>query len=223
MGGQACVYYGAAEFSKDVDFAIGVASDDVVRLQNALDELQARVIAVPPFDADFLRRGHAVHFRCGRVDVKDLRVDVMSQMRGVDDFETLWERRTTGFTDGEEFELMALPDLVRAQKTQLDKDWPMIRRLVEAHFFEFQSEATSARVAFWLEEARTPAILQLVAKRFPEAQTGREAALLAKSGAHELPIEAALKREEERERALDRVYWAPLRAELELLRRAKRS
>ncbi len=223
MGGQACVYYGAAEFSKDVDFAVGVEADNIAQLQKALDELDARVIAVPPFDVELLKRGHAAHFRCARPDVRDLRVDVMSQMRGVDDFEVLWERRTTGFANGEEFELMALPDLVTAKKTQRDKDWPMIRRLVEAHFFEFKSEPTNQRIQFWLAQARTPTILQLVARRFPEMPTEREAALLARSGADELAIEAALKREEERERALDRAYWAPLKAELEVLRRARRS
>jgi hypothetical protein len=30
---------------------------------------------------------------------------------------------------------MGLPDLVQAKKTQPDKDWPMIRRLVEVNYF----------------------------------------------------------------------------------------
>jgi len=64
MGGQACVFYGAAEFSRDTDFAILAESNNLARLRKALDELQARVIAVPPFELKYLRRGHAVHFRC---------------------------------------------------------------------------------------------------------------------------------------------------------------
>ncbi|BCM93210.1 hypothetical protein IAD21_05098 [Abditibacteriota bacterium] len=223
MGGQACVYYGAAEFSKDVDFAILANAKNIERLQNALGELEARLIAVPTLELHFLLRGHAVHFRCGRSDVENLRVDVMGKMRGVDAFEQLWERRTTGWHDEEEFELLALPDLVRAKKTQRDKDWPMIRRLVESHFFEFKTEPTNARIHFWLSEARTPSILHAVSTKFLEVPTEREAALLARDGAHELHIDAALKREEEHERKLDRAYWAPLKAELEELRRMRRS
>src|SRR5271166_3985913 len=63
MGGQACVFYGAAEFSRDTDFAILADTANLARLQWALDDLQAGVIAVPPFALKYLRRGHAVHFR----------------------------------------------------------------------------------------------------------------------------------------------------------------
>ena len=64
MGGQACVFYGAAEFSRDIDFALLCDEENLARLRAALDELQAEVIAVPPFEASYLRRGFAVHFRC---------------------------------------------------------------------------------------------------------------------------------------------------------------
>lgn len=63
MGGQACVLYGAAEFSRDADFVVLVDPDNLARLQAALDELHATCIAVPPFEADYLERGHAIHFR----------------------------------------------------------------------------------------------------------------------------------------------------------------
>lgn len=224
MGGQACVLYGAAEFSKDVDFAVMLGTHNFAHLQVALDELEARVIAVPPFDEDFLRRGHAVHFRCGRADVRDLRVDLMARMRGVDDFDALWERRTTfEIAENEDYDLLSVPDLIRAKKTQRTKDWPMIERLVLENYFSNRHQLTPERITFWLSEARTPEILLAVAKRFPEVQVEREAALLARDGAGELAIEAALRREEERERALDRAYWAPLKAELEELRRARRT
>lgn len=51
MGGQACVFYGAAEFSRDCDIAILCEPENLDRLQAALDDLQAVNIAVPPFDA----------------------------------------------------------------------------------------------------------------------------------------------------------------------------
>jgi hypothetical protein len=64
MGGQACVFYGAAEFSRDTDLAIVADAVNLARLRRALAELQAVPIAVPPFAVKFLRRGHAIHFRC---------------------------------------------------------------------------------------------------------------------------------------------------------------
>ena len=55
-----------------------------------------------------------------------MRVDVMSKMRGVDSFAKLWRRRTTiEISGGEKYDLLSLPDLVQAKKTQRDKDWPM--------------------------------------------------------------------------------------------------
>lgn len=86
MGGQACVFYGAAEFSRDVDLAILASDANLGRLRTALTELRAEVIAVPPFEARYLRRGHAVHFRCREGETAGLRIDVMTRMRGVDAF-----------------------------------------------------------------------------------------------------------------------------------------
>ena len=77
MGGQACVFYGAAEFSRDTDLAILANSENLSRLKNALEDLQATVIAVPPFEAKYLRKGHAVHFRCHHPEASGMRIDVM--------------------------------------------------------------------------------------------------------------------------------------------------
>ena len=74
MGGQACILYGAAEFSRDVDLAIVADSANLSRLSQALEALAATVTAVPPFEARYLERGHAVHFRCGRDDVRGIRI-----------------------------------------------------------------------------------------------------------------------------------------------------
>ena len=140
-------------------FSEGSYHDELAmaRLRDALDELRAGVIAVPPFEAKYLRRGHAVHFRCGHPEASGLRIDIMSRMRGVDSFSRLWRRRTSiELPDGLLVDLLSLPDLVRAKKTQRDKDWPMIRRLVERHYFENRGQPTVARVRFWLAELRTP-------------------------------------------------------------------
>ena len=47
MGGQACILYGVAEFSRDTDLAILATPDNLRRLQAALTELEAAVVAVP--------------------------------------------------------------------------------------------------------------------------------------------------------------------------------
>ena len=93
-----------------------------------------------------------------------MRVDVISVLRGLPPFPQLWVRRTTVTGPGAVHELMALPDLVVAKKTQRDKDWPMIRRLIEANYFQNRATPTEELVRFWLLELRTPRILIGVAR-----------------------------------------------------------
>lgn len=64
MGGQACVFYGAAQVSKDVDLPLLAEPANIERLRLALKGLAAERIAVPPFDPALFDRGHAIHFRC---------------------------------------------------------------------------------------------------------------------------------------------------------------
>jgi hypothetical protein len=225
MGGQACVLYGAAEFSRDIDLAILADSRNLVRLRKMLDDLRAEVIAAPPLDPKHLRRGHAIHFRCMHPETLRLRIDVMSRMRGMNPFAKLWGRRTTLILeDGLSCNLMSLPDLVQAKKTQRDKDWPMIRRLLEAHYFEHRAHPGRAQVAFWLRELRTPELLVEVARHHPRPCHGMIPArpFLADALAGDVTkIAQALLEEEMAERARDRQYWSPLRQELESLRRSR--
>ncbi|GLC28309.1 hypothetical protein rosag_48220 [Roseisolibacter agri] len=243
MGGQACIVYGASEFSRDVDLAICAAPDNLARLGAALTDLRAEVIAVPPFEPEVLARGHAVHFRCAAAG--DMRRDVMAVMRGVPGFETCWARRTIVPLEGVgDVDVMGTEDLVAAKKTRPDKDWPVVRRLVDVHYRQFAGEPTPARVAFWLRELRTPEALVDCARRAPEAAgTGgrghrrprapeaaaavgpeREVVAYARRAASGgLPLaalRAALAEEEDRERAADDAYWRPLQQELEAMRHA---
>ena len=220
MGGQACVLYGAAEFSRDTDIVVLSDEENLRRLAGALESLGAERIAVPPFLRRHLDGGHAVHFRCRAPGVEGMRVDVMSRLRGLPDFATLWERRTTIDTDDGPIEVLSLPDLVAAKKTQLDKDWPMITRLVEADHAR-HAEATEARIDFWLRESRTPAMLVTLADSWPAAAESRVPArpLLAHALAGDVAaVAAGLRVEEDAEREADRAYWAPLRRELEQMR-----
>lgn len=225
MGGQACVLYGAAEFSRDTDLVVFADDDNLRKLSAAVAALDAEVIAVPPFERRYLEAGHAVHFRCRAAGVAGLRVDVMARLRGLPDFETLWSRRTTLEMEDGAIEILSLPDLVKAKKTQRDKDWPMITRLVEAHYAARQGSGDVRTTEFWLRELRTPPILIDVAGGAPEAcrALAGERPLLAHALAAEAErLRLALREEEDREREADRVYWEPLRRELEQLRKARR-
>ena len=224
MGGQACVLYGAAEFSRDADFAILASEENFGRLQLAMDELEAEVIAVPPFDRYYLEKGHAVHFRCQHPEARGFRVDVMVKLRGVDPFTDLWARRTTwDFEGGTQVDSLSLPDLVASKKTQRDKDWPMVRRLVEASYVQGFQNPTPEQIVFWLKELRTPHLLTECVGRFPtearELGDFRPAVHAALAG-EPARVEEALDLEEAAEREIDRAYWAPLKVELEQLRHA---
>lgn len=228
MGGQACVLYGAAEFSRDVDLAVLATPQALPKLAAAMDALRANVIAVPAFEARYLDRGHAVHFSVPDPTAPPLRVDVMSRMRGVPAFEQLWERRTTITLPSQApapevlVEVMALEDLVAAKKTQRDKDWPMLRRLVDASYAASRDgEISMAQVEFWLAELRSPEFLSEVVRRWPDAakRSARPAVAATREGGD---VNAALGREQGEEMAADREYWAPLRQELEMLRHEAR-
>ncbi len=227
MGGQACVFYGAAEFSRDCDIVLVAEENNLIRLKSALDELQAVCIAVPPMEWSHLDRGHAIHFRCKHPDATGIRLDVMTKMRGCGDFESLWKQRTTiQDADGLIYELLGIEDLVRAKKTQKDKDWPMIRRLVDSHYDQNHDEPTEDRVRFWLRESRTPEVLIRVAAKYPELlheMIEQRPLLVETLQASRDLLQQQLDEEQAAERDADRQYWQPLVKELEAMRLAKRT
>jgi len=222
MGGQACILYGAAEFSRDSDFLVLADEENLDLLRSVLKELQAGVIAVPPFEAQYLKKGHAVHFRCQHPDVAGLRIDVMSVLRGCDSFAMLWNRRQTIHLPAvaETVLVLSLPDLVQAKKTQRDKDWPMIRRLLEADYLP-AVKPSQEKILFWLRESRTPEILSQLCQTYPDQVSlialQRPAVAAARSGDLDKAV-ACLFQEETAERQSDAAYWKPLRQELERLR-----
>jgi hypothetical protein len=120
---------------------------------------------------------------------------------------------------------LALPDLVRAKKTQRDKDWPMVRRLVEADYYRRPARPPLARVEFWLKECRTPDMLLELGRRFPRAarRIARARPAVARAlESDDVGIGQSLRSEEGAARKADRSYWQPLRAELEKWRSTRR-
>ena len=172
MGGQACIFYGAAQVSKDVED-----------------------------------------------------VDVMTRLRGMPEFAALWERRTA-FAEpgGIVFNLLSVPDLVGAKKTQRSKDWPVIELLVAIHYRENGGSPRPEWIEFWLKEARSPEMLVELCRRFPAAARALSSArpLLTHAIADDLAaLRPALDAEVRAEQDKDRAYWEPLKRELEALRLAE--
>ena len=100
----------------------------------------------------------------------------------------------------------------------------MIRRLLEAHYFQNNTKPNPAQIRFWFLELRTPELLVELARRFPTLCRRCVSArpLLTPAALGDLrQLEQELAAEESAERARDREYWSPLRAELEKLRHAR--
>ena len=226
MGGQACILYGGAEFSRDVDLSIGIDAQNLAAVKRALGQLKAQAVFFPPLDPEPLRRGHACHFRCHAEGVEGLRIDLMARMRGCPEFGELWERRSiVEIPDIGEVGLLSLPDLVRAKKTQREKDWPMIRRLIETDIADNLAKAEAHSIIFWLEECRTPALLVKLAgdqADLCKQVSSRRPLLKAALTQNLVELEGLLRREEKEEKEKDREYWQPLRMELEEWRRQRR-
>lgn len=154
-----------------------------------------------------------------------MRVDVMSKMRGVDSFGKLWRRRTSiELEDKTICDLISLPDLVQAKKTRRDKDWPMIRRLVEAHYFQTFEKPNPSQIKFWAMELRTAVLLMDLAKSHTaliKKQASKRRLLAHALSGRTIALEHALAAEEVVERKKDEQYWTPLLRELEKLRHPK--
>ena len=223
IGGQACILYGAAEFSRDIDLVVMISPENLKDLTTALEELEAERVFYPCLSEDVLLRGHVCHFRCQRRDIKGLRIDVIGIMRGVDSFPELWKRREEIELPGiGQIAVIGLPDLVKAKKTQRDKDWPMIRRLIEADIYRAADDPSEGKICFWFAECRTPELLISLSAKYPKIASRMSAnrpLLRSAIQNNREEVRSLLKDEEDREREADRQYWMSLKKELEEWRR----
>lgn len=225
IGGQACIIYGAAEFSRDSDFVILCTAENLRKIKRALATLKARSIYVPPLAQRYLDKGHACHLRCYAEPVKGLRVDIIGRLRGCDPFEELWKRRHTVKLPGNRIiEVISLDDLVRSKKTQRDKDWSMLSRLVENDIL-LTRQPSCEKIEWWLLESRNAnRLIELASKNKNLARKCISKRPLLKTAMKQdvKKLQRELHREEQSEREKDRSYWRPLRKELEMLRHKKR-
>lgn len=222
IGGQACIVYGAAEFSRDSDFVVLCDNDNLERLKEALNSLKAELIYVPALEVSYLERGHACHFRCKAKDVQGLRVDVISRLRGCDSFDKLWERKkTVSIKKSSAIDVIGLADLVRSKKTQRDKDWLMLKRLVENDILLNKNNPSAKKIKWWFLEGRDPESLVRLGKVHPEILKENISfrPLLSMVVDQNLQkLDSELHEEELIERQKDIEYWAPLKKELKMLR-----
>lgn len=225
IGGQAAIIYGASEFSRDSDFVVLLSADNLLNLRQALRSLKARRIYVPPLEKKYLERGHACHFRCHASGVEGLRIDILAKLRGCDDFSLLWERRfALRIPSGPKIDVISLKDLVSSKKTQRDKDWFMLQRLVDNDIALHKNILEANKIRWWLNECRNPQHLMELCQRYPDLAEGQvinRSLLKAALKKAQKSLSQRLEDEKEKEQERDRIYWRPLKKELELLRRKK--
>jgi hypothetical protein len=153
--------------------------------------------------------------------VEGLRVDIMSVLRDVLPFDELWERRTTVDIEGELVYVVALEDLIRIKQTQTTEDWSTIRLLMERSWFTLAEPPPPSEIDFLLRELRTPELLIDAVVRFPSAAQEiaphRVDVQAALNGDIE-QVSLALRIEQDEAMRRDRLWWEPLKRELEQFR-----
>ena len=222
IGGQACILYGAAEFSRDSDFVVLAEPANLAALKKALKALRAAPVYFPGLSVEHLAKGHASHFRCRARGVEGLRVDVLGRLKGCEPFNRLWARRSRVRVPGAgAVDIVSLADLVESKKTQRDKDWFMLTRLVENDVFIKDGRGSPSKVSWWLKQGRVAGTLIGLSADYPllarRAAAGRPLLTEALRG-NVKRVAALLKKEEAAERASDVEYWSPLKKELEQMR-----
>ncbi len=222
IGGQACIIYGAAEFSRDSDFVVLVTDKNIDNLKHALSSLKAELIYVPPLEADYLQRGHACHFKCKAKGVRGLRIDIMAKLRGCDPFEDLYKRKKrVNLKEGIQIDILSLEDLVQSKKTQRDKDWFMLKRLVDNDIVLYKDNPSKEKIRWWLFESRSAEALISLTTKYPVVTKECIAArplLSTAVGSDIEKLKMQFCEEELAERKKDINYWVSLKKELEGLR-----
>ncbi len=225
ISGQACVLYGASQFTEDVDLWVRPTAADLRGLLRALAAARATVHKLTPQPTlRLMQRGHGFHF----LIPPDTYVDVMGRPPRVGTFASAWARARRMDTDWGSLPVAAPEDLVLLKRTNRPSDYEAITNLVRVRHEEARDDA---RVLRWTLEntfdvddlagigrsagdrmrawPRRPALRALLpfprgTKPVPASRRRRAARLLA--------LEAA----EHQERG--RRYWLPLLKELRRLR-----
>jgi hypothetical protein len=223
ISGQACILYGASQFTEDLDLWIQPTSQNLLSFLRAMARVKARVYKLtPPLQVGYLRKGHGFHFRIGR----ELFVDVMGRPPRVRGFAAAFSRAREFPTDWGVLPVTAPEDLVLLKRTNRPGDYEAVSNLVRFRVLEDQEDPAVLRWALlntfdvadlvefavlardilrkWPERPALDALLPLTrSSRSFEGRIERAARLLA--------VEMGEVQEQGRR------YWRPIVAELKKL------
>jgi len=133
ISGQACILYGASQFTEDIDLWIQPASSNLASFLRAMARVKARVYKLtPPITLKYVRKGHGFHFRIGR----DLFLDVMGRPPRVGRFLGAFSRAREFKTDWGTLRVSAPEDLVLLKQTNRPGDYEAISNLVRLRALE---------------------------------------------------------------------------------------
>jgi hypothetical protein len=233
ISGQATVLYGAATFSEDIDLWINPTADNRVRFLAVLRACKARYYKLtPPFEVDYLRRGHGFHFILPAGNEPEVFLDVMGQPPRVDSFDTT---RSTGNwieTDWGRVLTIGVKPLIELKKTQRLEDYPIIGRLALAWLDQPGRAAAATDYPWAVDNIFTLAELRRLFEKHPAATSAlpaaapgclREFARHVRRGSEPLePIETEvsiwMQERMVRLQQADRGYWRGIIRELRQLR-----
>ena len=115
---------------------------------------------------------------------------------------------------------------IRSKKTQRDKDWFMLKRLIENDIIINKENPSKEKIKWWFRECRDAETLIELTKIYPkvskECIVDRKLLVSARKKDTQ-KLNSQLHEEELAERQKDIKYWAPLKKELETLRHRKKN
>jgi hypothetical protein len=137
----------------------------------------------------------------------------------------LWKRKKTFRVQSKKMiDVIGIRDLVQSKKTQRDKDWFMIKRLIDNDITLHHRNTSDDTIQWWLQECRNASLLIELAEKYPQSAQNLllKRPLLTSAVAKNIQeVTAMLQEEELTERRKDIEYWNPLKKELEFLRHNK--
>lgn len=142
--GQACVLYGASQFTEDIDLWVKPTAPNLRSLLRALAGCRAVVHKLtPPLTLRNLGRGHGFHF----LIPPDVYVDVMGRPPRVGSFDEARNRARMPPTDWGRLPVVAPEDLVLLKRTNLPGDYEAISNLVRLRHEEHPNDPDVLRWA----------------------------------------------------------------------------
>jgi len=216
ISGQACVLYGASQFTEDIDLWIQPSAPNLQAFLRALVRSHAVVHKhTPPLTVHNLRRGHGFHFLLP----PDVYLDVMGCPPRVDGFESASRRARILPTDWGHLPVVAPEDLVLLKRTNRPGDYEAISNLVRLRWEEDPQDrkilAWALENSFDLEDLRAfwseSGVRRSMRFRRPVLRGLRE-------GSRRTRLLELLALEMARHQERGRRYWIPLLRELKRLR-----